>query len=727
MKKILILILTICSLASFGQILQDPNTTPSTARTNEAISGAYPTTGTDAYSISPLGSFSYTYLTGKAVSITIPDTDTNTGPATLNFDGLGVKDIKKWSSGSLVDVAAGELIGTIRLRYDGTQFVMEGGTGSGGGWGTSTDPSGTLTTPWTINGGATNEPVTIGDTNPVGAVNINSNGSIYINETDGSNTHTIDMDNGHINIQFDGTGPTTDRHLYLNGTGAQLTAKTSGSGSELNITPSGVSLEIGGGDFGTTGEALMSNGSGGVVWGDPGSGTVDTGTAGQIAVYSGTTTVDGTTTGTGVVTALGVNVGSSGSIVVNGGALGTPSSGTATNLTGLPISTGVSGLGTGVSTWLATPSWTNFSSAITGTAPFWNTGGATTFTSANTVTGSSSNTFKMEFPSLGITTTVGAGIHLKNPTAAALSNQQYSPSLTFEGNGWGTTGSASQPQQWIMDVVPSQGSTTAGGTFRLRSSLNGGALTNVLTMGASTSNGASIALSGTQIATGSNTDALQIRCAVGNVTAGISFLPYSGSGYAITSGSVAYSYIYSTSGWTANQSGTGSYTHFNATPTFNLTGSGAVSVYGFDYNPTLTSMSNVANHFALRATSGKFLLNATTITASTEADIRGLGTTSSTTALRIADSGNTQTLKLTDDGGLTLSGNIVGRAVLVGGTVTVNTSSIQSADEIFLTNRITGGTAGLLSVGTVTDGTSFVINSASGTDTSTISWMIIKH
>jgi hypothetical protein len=50
-----------------------------------------------------------------------------------------------------------------------------------------------------------------------------------------------------------------------------------------------------------------------------------------------------TTTGTGVVTALGVNVGTAGAFVVNGGALGTPSSGTATNLTGLPLSTGVTG------------------------------------------------------------------------------------------------------------------------------------------------------------------------------------------------------------------------------------------------------------------------------------------------------------------------------------------------------------------------------------------------
>jgi len=50
-----------------------------------------------------------------------------------------------------------------------------------------------------------------------------------------------------------------------------------------------------------------------------------------------------TTTGTGVVTALGVNTGTAGAFVVNGGALGTPSSGTATNLTGLPLSTGVTG------------------------------------------------------------------------------------------------------------------------------------------------------------------------------------------------------------------------------------------------------------------------------------------------------------------------------------------------------------------------------------------------
>lgn len=47
-----------------------------------------------------------------------------------------------------------------------------------------------------------------------------------------------------------------------------------------------------------------------------------------------------------------------------GGALGTPASGTLTSCTGLPVSTGISGLGTGVATWLATPSSANLLAAM---------------------------------------------------------------------------------------------------------------------------------------------------------------------------------------------------------------------------------------------------------------------------------------------------------------------------------------------------------------------------
>lgn len=76
-------------------------------------------------------------------------------------------------------------------------------------------------------------------------------------------------------------------------------------------------------------------------------------TAGQVPLAGSATTLTSSfPLGTGTQTALGVNVGTAGAFVVNGGALGTPSSGTGTNITGLPISSGVSGLGTGVATAL---------------------------------------------------------------------------------------------------------------------------------------------------------------------------------------------------------------------------------------------------------------------------------------------------------------------------------------------------------------------------------------
>jgi hypothetical protein len=66
-----------------------------------------------------------------------------------------------------------------------------------------------------------------------------------------------------------------------------------------------------------------------------------------------------------------------------------------------------------------------------------------------------------------------------------------------------------------------------------------------------------------------------------------------------------------------------------------------------------------------------------------------------------------------------------GRAVLVGGTVTVANTSITAGDEIHVTSQVDGGAPGWLRVSARVVGTSFTITSSSGTDTSTVAWFIV--
>lgn len=128
-----------------------------------------------------------------------------------------------------------------------------------------------------------------------------------------------------------------------------------------------------------------------------------------------TLTLSNTLTFTGTDSSS-VAFGAGGTVLYSGGALGTPSSITLTNGTGLPISTGVSGLGTGVAAFLATPSSANLITAITDETGTGNLVFSTSPTLVTPALGtpSSGNLANCTFPTLNQSTT-GSAATLTTP------------------------------------------------------------------------------------------------------------------------------------------------------------------------------------------------------------------------------------------------------------------------------------------------------------------------
>jgi hypothetical protein len=144
--------------------------------------------------------------------------------------------------------------------------------------------------------------------------------------------------------------------VTITGTWPNQTIAATGSGGTITGVTASSPLASSGGTAPNI-SITSSTGSGAVVLATspalvtPVLGTPSSGTLTSCTGLPVSTGVSGL--GTSVATALAVNVGSAGAVVVNGGVLGTPSSGMLTSCVGLPVSTGVSGLGTSVATALA--------------------------------------------------------------------------------------------------------------------------------------------------------------------------------------------------------------------------------------------------------------------------------------------------------------------------------------------------------------------------------------
>ncbi len=485
---------------------------------------------------------------------------------------------------------------------------------------------------------------------------------------------------------------------------------TGGNGGNLNLTAGNAggdnTVNQSGGTITLTGGTSKGSSQGGGLTVNLGTGGPGTGTAGATGgtnnINAGTGGIGSATSGSGGSTTLnagtggaGVGGGNGGTATLHGGNAGlgssTSGSGGAANVTGGSSVAAAGSNGGSVSLAAAAGSSTGAGGAG-GTATVTggnaggdnttsNNGGSVTLTAGNSV-GSAGG------PNVNITAGrggAGTGTAGANGGTVQLTGGQAGAGSVSGGVGGtvalsaGTAGSVAESSGGVVNITGAAGSSVGSGG-------NGGNVT-IVAGNAGGDNTVNHTGGNTNITAGNSKGSsvggsMTIQLGAGGL----------GTGTAGANGG-AYTLVAGAGGVGSSTGGTGGTLNFRA----GLGGASGTPGAGGDIIFQTAATTSLTEHLRVTA-AGQVVVTS----ANVQVNTLGFG-------LQVKQGTNAK----------------IGRATLVGGTVTVANTSITTNSRIFITVSTAGGTQGFLRTSLIA-ATSFTVTSTSVTETSVVDWMIVE-